>query len=247
MNVVNSLPKINQTYGYVTFNVDSLKQLPLPVSMRVLPAILMYAGGTEKYTGGTVKDINYKTLLRLVAFIKNSSTERAITFCDCIIFPMPEKQAFAFARKAPSKKQYLLTPIRVGETVLWDNRFEVSLRLLEPDLNTPQSSTLIHPSPVVADSDPAADAGQFFVRHMFKHDWDMAKKGIRKIRNTPLPHEHIRGGLPVVVDCRGKVVLIPHFKVIDRTVGVTCRVKFSPQRRIEEFLHSMEKFEMSVH
>ena len=251
MDAVNDVPEINETYGYVTADMDDLKQLPLPVIMRLLPAILMYTGGTEKYAGGTVKDISMKHLLRLMTLIRNPSTARAITFSNCIIFPMPEKRVFAFARQPLSKlpdSRHLLTPIQVGETVFWDNRFEVSLRPLEPDIRAKSRgrfvqetpTRLIYPSPIIADSYPAADAGQFFVRHMYKSDWDMARRGVRKIRGNPLPHEHVRGGLPVILDCRGKVVLIPHFRVIDRTAGVTCRVRFSPQRRIEDFLNSME-------
>ena len=263
MNALNSLPKINSTYGYVTIDMDHLRQLPLPVAMRTLPTILMYTGGTAKYTATAkynatkIKSIHYKELLRLITFCKHPSQEKATTAGNCIIFPLPGKQVFAIAR---TLSQYdNLTPIRVGETICWDGRFVISLQPLDPagpkdkkgtkgtwdqsrqidrDRQVGSEEDVKYPSPIVGQ--PIADVGQFFVRHLQKREWGMARKGVRTVRRFPLPPEHIRGGLPVIVDWTGKVVLIPHFKVIDRSAGVTCRVQFKPQRGLEDLAEAME-------
>ena len=264
MNALSSLPKINSTYGYVTIDMDRLRQLSLPVAMRTLPTILMYTGGMPKYTGTNstkIKTIHYKQLLRLVTFCKLPSQGKAITFGNCVIFPLPEKHAFAFARTLSQYDDQRLTPIRVGETICWDGRFVISLQPLDPagpkdkkgakgtirwdkrrqfdrDGQVGSEGGVKYPSPIVGK--PIAEVGQFFVRHMKKQEWAMARKGVRKIRRFPLPPEHTRGGLPVIVDWTGKVVLIPHFKVIDRSAGVTCRVQFKPQRGLEDLAEAME-------
>ena len=72
---------------------------------------------------------------------------------------------------------------------------------------------------------------------MLQKDWELARKGIRKVRTYVLPPEHVRGSLPVIVDENMKVVLIPHFKVIDRSAGITCKLKFTPRHTIEDYIH----------
>ena len=252
-NALNSLPKINSTYGYVTIDMDHLRQLSLPVAMRALPTILMYTGGTAKYTGTKIKAIHYKQLVRLITFCKHPSQEKATTVGNCIVFPLLGKQVFGIARTVSKYDKQRLTPIRIGDTICWDGRFVISLQPLDPagpkdkkgtkgtwdhrrqidrDGQVGSEEDVKYPSPIVGQ--PTAEVGQFFVRHLQKRDWRMARKGVRTIRSFPLPHEHIRGGLPVIVDWTGKVVLIPHFKVIDRSAGVKCRVQFKPPGRLED-------------
>ena len=263
MKALNSLPKVNSTYGYVTIDMDRLRQLPLPVAMRTLPTILMYTGGIPKYrTNSTkIKVIHYKQLLRLVTFCKQPSQRKAITFGNCVIFPLPEKHAFAFARTLSQDDDERFTPIRVGEAIWWDGRFVISLQPLDPagpkdkkkakgtvpwdqrqqidrDRRVGSEEDVKYPSPIVGK--PIAEVEQFFVRHMQKREWGMARKGVRKVRRYLLPPEHTRGGLPVIVDWTGKVVLIPHFKMIDRSAGVTCRVQFKPQRALEDLAEALE-------
>ena len=244
-NALNSLPKINSSYGYVTIDMDRLSQLPLPVAMRALPTILMYTGGVAKYSATKIKSIHYKQLLRLITFCKCPSQVKATTVGNCIIFPLPEKQVFAIARTLTQYDNQRFTPIRVGETICWDGRFVISLQPLDPAGPKDKRGTKVrfeeevkYHLPLVGQ--PTAEVGQFFVRHLQKREWGMARKGVRTIRHFPLPPVHVRGGLPVIVDWTGKVVLIPHFKVIDRSAGVTCRVQFKPQRGLEDLAEAME-------
>ena len=233
--------------------MDRLRQLPLPVAMRALPTILMYTGGVAKYSATKIKSIHYKQLLRLLTFCKHPSQVKATTVGNCIIFPLPEKQVFGIARTLTQYDNQRFTPIRVGETICWDGRFVISLQPLDPagpkdkrgtkgtwdqrrqidrDRGVGSEEEVKYRSPIVGQ--PTAEVGQFFVRHLQKREWGMARKGVRTIRHFPLPPVHVRGGLPVIVDWTGQVVLIPHFKVIDRSAGVTCRVQFKPQRGLED-------------
>lgn len=120
---------------------------------------------------------------------------------------------FIISRSNPPNSTVDPTPIALGETILWDKRFKITLSQLEP--RTPPTSK------------------QFLIRHMIKADWELARKGIRKVRTMALPPEMIRGGLPVIVNKDGKVVLIPHFRVIERSAGVVCELKFAPEKSLE--------------
>ena len=167
------------------------------------------------YTSGHDVMPHYLALSRAHQMLSSSYTKAQatnMTLGMSILVPV-DNACFIVSRSKPCHSSVEPTPVTVGETILWDQRFMITLAPLE--------------------SDTAPSCKQFYVRHMVTKDWELAKKGVRKVRTNPLPPEMIRGGLPVIVDKDGKVVLIPHFRVIERYAGVVCNIKFAPQKSLE--------------
>ena len=176
------------------------------MAKRVLLALVHYTSGHDAMP-------HYLALSRAHQMLSYSKAKAAnMTLGMSILVPVDEA-TFIVSRSKPSHSSVEPTPIDVGETLLWDKRFQITLLPLERGTGP--------------------TCKQFYIRHMIMVDWELAKKGIRKVRTNPLPPEMIRGGLPVVVDKDGKVVLIPHFKVIERAAGVMCNIKFAPQKSLE--------------
>ena len=67
-------------------------------------------------------------------------------------------------------------------------------------------------------------------------DEPLARKGIRRVRSSVLPPANARSGLPVIVDDEHKPVLVPHFQMIDRSAGITCKIAFKPTRNLYDLL-----------
>ena len=145
------------------------------------------------------------------------------TFGGCSVFHYSNNE-FGVARQYVMKDSAIFTPIRVGETVHWDNRYDISLHRLD-------------------DSCQSAINETFYIRNMRKKDFNLASRGIRKVKSVKLAPEPSRGGLPVIVVEKQGVdrlywpaVLVPHFQFIDRSYGVKCRCTFRPLHPFSMYL-----------
>lgn len=202
---MKSLPKIDRQYGYLTFDLEQFLQLKPTVGIRTLSVFIRYIG--QK------RDIHLERLRNAYRYLQSYSTHKVpnISLGKCNIAATKDNR-FIIARQLPSRDQRILTPIRVGETIQWDHHFEITLK----------------PLGMGQYAEPSTSSEEFFVRHVERRDWDQFRKGVRKVKRYKLPSEYARGGLPVIVDGRGQVVLIPHFKVLKRSAGVICDVMFKP-------------------
>ncbi len=220
IRAVKSVPVINKQYGYLTIPLDRFGKLSPPVAQRVLSVMLSFTSGSRD-----TKSSQVQVAYRLCTNPKRSKVTSA---GKCTLIPINEHQVI-IARQLPSKSQATVRPICVGETVLWDGRFEITLKTLEgPGVGERRGR---EGSKVTDGSRPV-----FYIRPMVKADWNLARRGVRKVRSFVLPHENVRGGLPVIVDSNKKVVLIPHFRVIDRSAGVSCDIKYNPRASLEDYV-----------
>lgn len=221
LKALKSIPFINQQYGYLTVPLDRFRRLSLPVARRALSVMLAFASGS--------RDTKLSHVMAAYQLCTNPEGAKVISVGKCNLIPI-DKEHVVIARQLPHRSHIAMHPIRTGETILWDGRFEITLKGLRThekrgkreELQAGGKEAAVSPSSV------------FYVRNMIKSDWHLARKGIRKVRSSILPLEHVRGGLPVVVDSNRKVVLIPHFAVIDRSAGVTCDVRFNPPASLED-------------
>ena len=200
--------RINKTYGYAYVDVAGICSLESAVAYRVLGLLMQFIGATSK-------SLKHKHYMSIMKMFQNPYRSKTATFMKCTITPQPHN--FLFTRQAPERDHRVQTPISVGETICWDRRFEISLHPLRDE-----RGDLIE-----------TRRRKFFVRHLLTNDHWFAKFGVRKVRSYGLPNEHVRGGLPVIVDERGKVVIIPLFKFIDKTAGVACECQYKPERNLE--------------
>ena len=162
--------------------------------------------------GGARVELRYKSFANLYdGLLKEEVKVQQVA--RCILYsPHKRKDLLVIGRTLPGKKeQNDLVPIAVGESVHWDGRWRVRLKPLRD-----------------RGSERTGKDEQLFIRHMNPGDWPIAQRGVRKIRASPLPDRLVRGGLPVVTNKEGYVILAPHFRVIDRSFGVDCDIEFEP-------------------
>ena len=122
-------------------------------------------------------------------------------------------------RRSPDSRYRTRVPVRVGETILWDNRFSISLHS-RGDSGGRGSKIDSEGAPV------------FYVRHLVEKDWPLMSKGVVRYK-VPVS---VRGGLPVVVDEDNKVVLMPHFRVASREANISAVIRFRPARTMDDLL-----------
>lgn len=217
------LAKINTNYGILSFDVQSYRSLNPFIARSVLAIWLRYIGSS----GNTVNRRGLERLHNIIMQDRISSS----TINNCILIPVPKEGKFLIAKQKPMVGLIQKVPIRVGETILWDNRLKISLFARE------------RPGIGGQKIDRAWDREDvrnkvFYVRNFVTSDNSYATKGIRKIKGTVLLHHHVRGGLPVVTDDNDdNIILIPHFKVINYSVGVDCSVTFAPTWTMRQLLN----------
>lgn len=164
--------------------------------------------------------MRYDLTVAMHRLLLGSKPAANVTGSNIILTFDPEGKRSAIARRSPESKYRVKVPIRVGKTILWDNRFQISL--------LPRDG---HNSKKMAP--PSDDSPVFYVRHLVQRDWPyMSKRGHR----YKLP-VYVRGGLPVIVNEQNEIVLMPHFRVAIRDVDVQAVVKFKPALSVEDLLH----------
>ena len=169
-----------------------------------------------KYIGGVS---NIRNIIPLHQLLLSSDRSTNITKSNILMAVDQEKKKFSIARRPPDHQSRTKVPIRVGDTILWDNRFKISL------LPKRRQNEMVS-------FEKEQDSRKFFVRHLSPSDWQHMFKGGVRFKHPV----YARGGLPVVVDREGKIVVIPHFKVSSREEKVVGRVQFSPIRRLDVLL-----------
>ena len=211
-DVMDKMIRIDTTYGYILVKYSIFNQLSPPVARRVLEALI-------KFTSGVDRPLRTLAIVHLHRLFRSGTITSNYNLGKCNIFHYNE-QYFIIAKHFLPKDQCTQTPITIGHTVHWDNRFDI---LLSPLKNTTKQGLHYHDN-------------TFYIRHMAQNDYVLASKGIRKVKKSKLAPELSRGGLPVIVDRHGNVVLIPHFKVIERDYGITCMCKYQPKKELKDYI-----------
>ena len=221
---------LDRTYGFVHVDHTQFRTLSSPVAIRFLQAILSLVSGEFRH----FKTQKIQSVLSMLADLTQAT---ATTLFHCIIFPFNDR-SFIIARASPQRSERYLTPLKVGETILWDNRYEIKLKSLEEtERGKVKVSEKLGKIRV-----PSADEVRektFYVRHWMKNDDLLAVKGVRKVRANMLPHLQVRGGLPIILDERKKPVVIPHYRVVDRAAGVCCECTYKPAYSVQDIFNSM--------
>ena len=214
MTANESLSKINlsvnEEYGYLSFSIGKLLSLPPVVMMQMVQLLATHIGGVQlSMTRAYMK------------FHRNifSQRRRAMVFGECIaFFPDLDNDKMIMGRAPVKAAKRIRTPISIGETVPWDNRWRITLKPLEK-LNE-QNGGKKAPDEVVKN---------LYVSHMrIGEYWGKKKWRNRRVPASILPDKKLWPGLPVVCTGNGHVVVAPHFKIIDHSYGVDCDITFDP-------------------
>ena len=216
--------KVNNSDGYVTINYTSYLKLSLPAARKLLAILgkfLCPHGKNRLPSSQNFWRIHNSIMKRVNDINTCSSTFGYGTCSHCIVFHYSNTE-FGMARVFFSNMSSF-EKIEVGQTVHWDKRFMIALHHLDSTDESKRNHT-------------------FYIRNMTKNDYNLTTLGIRKTRAAKLPHEMSRGSLPVIVAEREgvkkeswPVVLIPHFRVIDRQYGVKCTCVYKPYRKLGSF------------
>ena len=204
---------VNREYGYLSFSVGKLLSLPPIVMKKVLESLVMHLRGKQgKSTPESFAQIHKKLHNR----------ERCINrFGSCILFfPDMDYDTVMMGRAMPKSAWKKKTLISVGQTILWDRRWRITLKPLQK---------LDRQDGKIASDGVVKKKEQLYVSHMkVKEYWGENKQDNRRVPPSILPDKKLWLGLPVVYTERGHVVLAPHFKIIDHSYGVDCDVTFDP-------------------
>ena len=217
--------RINTADGYATIKYSMFSKLPSPTARRLLETVIRYVNsGNWKYVSYVCAKNAYNSIMNKIK-TKNSTVVVHGQFNNCFIFHI-DNQVFGVAKQRLQKSMYVYTPINIGQTIHWDSRFNISLNHLDPSQNF------------------GGNKNSFYIRNMTTNDEHYASKGKRKVKSIKLPHQYSRGGLPVIVAKeegmqekeRWPVVLIPHFKYINREYGVKCACDYKEIRNLHSYL-----------
>ena len=198
---------INEKHGFLSVNLKKLLSLPPTTGKKLLQSLILHMGGARV-------TLHYKTMARLYTNLLRGSFKSQVVQRCVLYSPHKQPHLLVVGRTLPSQAdQQRWTPVSVGEAIHWDGRWRIKLKPLDDSDET---------------KPPIRGEEQLYVRHMTPKDWPEAHRGIRRIRAAVLPDSLVRGGLPVVSNKDGYIVLSPHFKVVDRSYGVDCDIMFEP-------------------
>ena len=209
---VKMLPAIDTMHGTLSFFTSTYQSLNPAVARRALGLWIRYIGG--------VSDIRYDLIAPMHKLLHSADKPSNITGSNILMTVDPKVKQSLIARRSPDSKYRVKVPIRIGESILWDNRFKISL--------VPRGGTGGPP----ADEPASNKSPVFYVRHLVEKDWHLMSKGASRYK-APVA---VRGGLPVVVNDKNKIVLMPHFKVVNREAKIWAIVRFRPLRSVEDLL-----------
>ena len=212
---MEQLASVNNKYGTLSFDVASYQALNPYIARSVLTIWLRYIGS---------KPVIRRYSLEKVHSMVMGGTALPNTSSNCVVIPDPAEGWIMIAKQRPTRSEVRNVPIRVGETVIWDKRFKISL-VATPARGRREGSGTVLKSQV------------FYIRNFHPDDHDYVRRGVRKVRGVVLVHYHVRGGLPVVTDSKGRMAFIPHFRVKNHCVGVDCEVEFNPRWTMRDLLN----------
>ena len=198
------LVSTEKRHGFATVDLPLYGQLPPPVGKRLLMSLFNHIGGHTNTVSTASLNSCYDYLVA-----GTTRPNKATSLAHCNVVPLNSAQ-FMVARRRPQAREQTLTPIVLGEPLMWDNRFRVTLSQTGRGRKTHSSSPT------------------YWVRHMLETDCSVASKGLRRRKASKLPPLLARGGLPVLVDAKGCIVAAPHLGYLDVKFGVTCSVTFDP-------------------
>ena len=205
-HTVKKLPAVDIQHGTLSFPTSIYTSLNPAVARRALSVWIRYIGG--------VSDARYDLVLPMHRLLLTAEKVTNITGSNILMAVDPKRKRALVARRSPDSRYRTRIPIKVGETILWDNRFSISLL------------------PRGAGGGSKNDPPVFYVRHLVEKDWPLMSKGVVRCK-VPIA---VRGGLPVIVDKDNKIVLMPHFRVASRKANIVAVVRFRPSRTIEDLL-----------
>ena len=195
---------VDQNFGYARIAFHPFYNLPPPVGKRVLSLVSNHISGI---ISGNMKNLArvYNGLVATAAL-----PETAASLSYCVVSPDRKANCLLVVRQLTKNMHHNLTQLlQPGESVLWDNRYRISVSKVSHDKHIPFKS--------------------LFVRHMLSSDHILAKKGFRRNkRSKRVPPLVSRGGLPIIVDDKGCTVAVPHLGYLDLNYGIKCKAVFEP-------------------
>ena len=200
--------------GAVQISYKDFSTLALPVAYKLIKTVIRYING-----GNRVKLQQYH-IVDAVQLIRRRSL-KTVTFGGAAI-TASDNSSFMILKEQRQSIPHI--PIKLNETVLFNDNLQVTLLKLKDRWNHPDS--------------PSPDTGtKFFIRGIEQDDFQLTHFGIRKVKTTPLPGLMCLKNLPVIIDEKGNHVAIPTFKFVNRSYGVICQFNFVPRKKLHECIN----------
>lgn len=217
-SAMKKMASVDYNHGTVSFVAASYQRLKPYIARSIMSVWLRYVVSTGMTISKQSLDRVHNAVMQ----------ERSVpeTASKCILIPLPKVGKFMLAKQKSHRLNVSpRVPVRVGETVQWDNRFSITVSSKTQSMCEQE------------DSLRTRDSRVFYVRNFKDRDYAYLSKGSRKVKTTVLVHPHVRGGLPVIEDEDENVVAIPHFRVMNHDMGVAVTVRFNPVWSMEDLLN----------
>ena len=168
---IEGVHRTNSNIGFIGLKVDSCRQLSQPVAVRTLSILLQYMSGTgQVYISDTQ---------RLYDCLKDPENFTNFLISGCIVDPTPWEKLGVILVNKQSQCDQVWTPIHIGETVLWDGRFEITLKPLGTESQIQRSGNEIGGLHTVGETTKpsyeyqekrAREDRPFYIRHLQRDD-----------------------------------------------------------------------------
>ena len=199
-NIVSDVVEIDRDIGAVLVDQTELSKVPPPLNRLLLKALLGYVSGQFMVSFTAAKAVSVLASL-------TRGTNRTMTECDCYIRQYSDDKLIIIKSRHKNR-----VPIAVGEPVMWENRFLISLKKLTPQTRHDNETYYIN-----------------FFGNVFRND----HARYSSIWRRP---SHLLKLVPVILNKRNKVVAIPHLGVTDPSHKVTCTITHKTLYSLEELI-----------
>lgn len=190
--------EIDRDIGAVLVNCTELHKVPPPIDRLLLKALLSYTSGHP------VVSITAARTVSVLAALKRG-IKGAMTQCGCYIQHHHHTDNTLIIIRARQQRK---VPIVVGQPLLWENRFLVSLT-----------------------SSSGSDSRTYYVDFF----GNVFRNGHPYSGHSNLP-SHLLKLIPVILNAENKLVAIPHLDLTDPSHNLFCSITHKTLYSLDEFI-----------
>ena len=202
-------------YGYYYCSVSALSNLSHPIILRILTHISCCL----TYKSMHFLSMGSETAYRNIFHPKVEKPIQKSTISADIIATLDRQASLFSIGKTRCLEQ---TEIKIGETKLWDNRFQITLTKEDPEIENDET---------------------YLIRALSPREERFVYRAIRRVKATKLPAIHYRFSLPIIVDRENSILFMPHFFYRDYNVNAVCECKLIPHTLSVHSSRRGKKFE----
>ena len=202
-------------YGYYYCPMSAISKLSHPIILR----ILTHVSCCLTYDSMHILSMGSETAYRNIFHPRVEKPIQKTTISRDVIATFDRQSSLFSIGKTRCLEK---VEIKIGETKLWDNRFQITLTKEDPSIENDDTYLIRSMSPIEQ-------------RFLFR--------AIRRVKATKLPAIHYRFSLPIIVDKDNSILFMPHFFYRDYNANAVCECKLIPHTQSVHTLRRGKRFE----